>query len=527
VPEDGGGGERVRVAGLGDLLVQVVETAIGYGVGGAVTPAIEVAAQPIAKRLWAADPSMPTPAQLAAQAAATGRVGRGWAAQESAFQGFGGDAFEAMYELALSPPSPGELLELLRRGHADPGELTVAYERLGIGPEWRDRLLELRRVVLSPADAAMARQQGFIDAGEARQVAALSGVDGGDADLLFELSGLPYGVETAIELLRRGEIDDGRFAQVVREGHTKTKYTDDLLKLRFQPLSPAIAAEALIRERIDEGQAVRIAAEGGLRKDDFLLWSNMLGRPPGIAEAQGLVNRGLMDKAGFHEVVARSDVRTEYVDVLYAARERFPSIFQMRGLIKSGAVSDELAHRILLAEGYSPELVGGIIAAAHGEKTQATKDLSQAMVVELYQAGLEDETWALARLGELGYNSDEAESVLLVNEARRLLSSLNAAIGKIHAHYVNHDVGREATIGQLDKLTIGAEARNRLLDLWDIERDANVRRLTSAQVGQALKHSLITAADAHDRWVQMGYPDADATVLVELSEKAPPGAAAA
>jgi len=517
--------QRVRIAGLGDLLVQVVETAIGYGVGGAVAPAIEVAAQPIAKRLWAVNPSMPTPAQIAAQAAATGRVERGWAELEARFQGIGSAPFAAMYELSLTPPSSGELIELLRRGEVDRGQVLTGLQRLGIGPEFRSSLLALRRVHLSPADAAMARQQGFVDAAEARRIAAIGGVEAPDADLLFELSGLPYGIETGLELLRRGEIDEGRFRQVVREGHTKTKYSDDLLKLRFMPLSPAIAAEALIRERIDEAKAVHIAAEGGINRDDFLLWSNMLGRPPGIAQAQSAVNRGLMDRAGFREVVARSDVRTQYTDLLFAMRERFPSIFQMRGLIANGAVSDALARTILLAEGYRAELVDGIIAAAHGTKTQKTKDLSESMVVELFQAGVEDHAWCVARLTELGYDAGEADALLLVNEARRLLTTLNAAIARIKARYVAHDVSREDSVGRLDKLGIGAEARNRLLDLWDIEREANVRRLSPAQVGQALKHGIIDAAEAQRRWEQMGYPSDDAKVLVELTGAAPAGAA--
>ncbi len=499
------------------LLSRFFQDAFGFGIGSATADAIRPFVQPEANKAWSLAPTKPLDPGDAALVEVRSDGAALDGGHEAAQTGLDSKRFAALVEASRTPPGAGELLELLRRGAVEGPAVEKALRQGGTRPEWTGPLLGLRRVFLSPADAAMARQQGFVDQAQAREIAGRGGVEPLDADLMFELSGLPYGIGEALDLLRRGKIDEGRFRQVVREGHTKTKYTDDLLALQFTPLSASIAAEALIRERVSEAEAVKIAAENGIRRDDFLLWSNMLGRPVGIGQAQQAVNRGLLDRAGFREVVARSDVRTEYADLLFALRRRLPSIFQLRGLIANGSISDALAGSILRDEGYSPELIDGIISAAHGDKTKGTKDLTQATVLELYEAGLESHAWAVTQLEGIGYDAGEAESLLLIQEARRLLGALNAAISRVHARFVGHEADEATATARLDALGITAEARNRLIELWDVEREANVRRLTAAQVGQALKHGLITRADAVGRWQGLGYPKEDAELLAGLA----------
>jgi hypothetical protein len=511
---------------LEQLLIQVVEQAIGYGVGGAITPAIEVAAQPISNRLWEADPSRPLDPATAALVAATGRSDPAWAAREAARNGTGPDAFAALRKAALQAPALGELLELLRRGEIQAGDVETALERLGIEPDWRRRLLVLRRIHLSPADAAMARQQGFIQVPEHHAIAALGGIEPADADLQYELSGLPYGIGEALELLRRDEIDDNRFRQVVREGHTKTKYTDDLLKLRYTPLSAAVAAELLIRERIGRDEALKIARENGMREKDFLDWSHGLGRPPGIMEALTLVNRGVMDKGGFHEVVARSDVRTEYVDQLFELRHRYPSLFQLRALIANGSITDDYAHDILKLQGYPAKLIDGIIHAAHGAKTTHHKTVSLSVIEQLYESGLESREWFTGELERLGYDEADRADLINVLEVKRLVGEVTHALAMLRSRYTGWKIGRDVVVAELIELLADDRARTRLIGLWDMEREANRPVLTKAEIGQALRVGRFAVDEAVQRWVDIGLSRDDAVTHAWIVLKRDPYAAA-
>jgi hypothetical protein len=146
------------------------------------------------------------------------------------------------------------------------------------------------------------------------------------------------------------------------------------------------------------------------------------------------------------------------------------------------------------------------------------------MIEQLYEAGLETRDWAVGALQSIGYDANEADLYLSLLDARRVLKAINSRLNVIHRSYVNHKVGRNVAAEELDAEGIGDVARNLLLDQWDAERDANVTRLTNAQIGSALKHSIIRKDDAIMRWMQNGYPQDDANVLAELATVAPHGA---
>lgn len=505
--------------------------ALGYGVGSAMGPALAPSVQDIANELWMLHPSRPIDPSIAAQVAIKHPGLFGAMEHESQLSGFNSGRFKSIIDAINVPLGLGEMLELFRRGDISEAELEAGLRSALVENDWIAHTAKLARILLSPAELAAMRQQGFIDEGEHKSRARLQGVTPADAELQFEIAGLPPGIGEAIELLRRGEINESRFAQIVREGHTKTKYTTDLLKLRRQPLSASIAAEALVRERVSQSRALEIAKENGLEREDFLLYSNMLGRPIAPGQAQDAVNRELVGPIGseqsrsfFREVVARSDVRTEYADILYDLRINYPSLFQMRTLIENGAIDDDYARRILQSQGYEAKLAEGIIAGAHSKKTEKTKDLTQSMIIDLYEGGFEPQDWAVKSLIALGYDQAEAELLISLVDARRVISALRAQLNVIHRSYVNHKVSRDRAIEQLDAFGIGDVARDLLVESWDAERAANVTRLTNAQIGSALHKGIITKDDAVQRWMQNGYPQEDAEVLAKLATTAAPAA---
>jgi hypothetical protein len=500
---------------------RTLEEIIGYGVGGAVTPVVEWLSRPIAYKVNSENPNL----VLDPQSAAVAQVrlhGTGYdGTSDAAASGLNGERYGKLLAAAMTPPSTGELLELLRRAKLTEEQVRIALVRGGLAEEWIDAYLNLRAVLLSPADLAMARQQGFITDDESRTRSALQGVDAQDADLLFELSGLPPGADTAVELLARGEIGEDLFAQMIREGHTKTKYIPQMLALRWQPLSASVAAEALIRERISEAEAVAIAEKNRIQKDDFLLWSNMLGRPMPTGEALTLVRRGEMNASAFREVVARSDVRTEYTDDLLKLKRVLPPLFQMTRLVASGAIDDETATGILLDEGYDAVVAHGVVRAAHSSKTSATKNLAASQIDSLYESGLESRDWALTALVGLGYDQHEAEWHLELLDAKRLIAALQSDLNLIHREYVSHKIDEATASQELDQLQIAATVRDSLLQTWDSERTANIARLTNAQIGAALKGGFFGKDDAVSRWMHNGYTQDDAHILAELHTKTP------
>lgn len=497
--------------------IGLLEQILGYGVGGAVTPVVEWAARPIAYDLNAANPNLQLDPQTLALVQMRLEPGTFDGTQEAASSGMDADRYAKVFASLFSPPSNGEILELMRRQVLPLDVGKSALIRNGLAEEWIDQYVDLQRILLSPQDLAMARQQGFVTDDESRSRSLLQGVEAADADLLFEMSGLPPGADTAMQMLRRGIADEELFAQMIREGHTKTKYIPQLLELFYEPLSASVAAEALVRERMPQDEAVAIAAKNGIAEADFLQWVDILGRPIGIMEGITLLRRGDINDADFKEIVARSDVRTEYTDDLLKLKLNLPPLFQVSRMLANGSITDDKATEILLDEGYEADVVKGLIHSGHATKTSGTKHLAASQIDLLYESGLESRQWANDALIGLGYDADEAEWHLELLDAKRLMAALQSDLNLIHRLYVTHKIDEPTASTNLDQLQIRTDVRDTLLQQWTNERTENVTRLTNAQIGRALKDGFIQATDAISRWMNNGYSEDDAMILAELA----------
>lgn len=516
------------LGGIGGIVAGTGEQAIGFGIGQALASVLQPEATSLAQASWNADPSLAMDPQTAALLVRLGVITHDHGAGEARLTGMDGARFAQLVGSTKAPPAAAELLDLERRGKLPAGALRLWLERGGLDGQYLDAYTDLVRVHLSPADAAMARQQGFITVEQSHEIGRLGGLTPDDSDLLYELSGLPPGVVEGLELLRRGHIDEQRFAQIVREGHTKTKYTADLLNLRYTPLSPAIAAEAVVRERIPVEHGRQVADQNGMRVEDFDLYVNMLGRPMGIGQALTLVRRGKLDHAGFREVVARSDVRTEYADDLLELRTVYPPLFQLIRLVTAGTLDDATALDILDKEGYAPELAHKIVAGAHAGRTGATKHLAASIIDTLFEAGLESHEAAVKAIEALGYTVEQAAEYLDLHTARRVVSELTHGVTLVRSRYTSWKVDAVAAHDTLATLGVDAATIERLLTWWKAERDANAPVLTIAEIAAAFHYQRFTYDQATQELVKRGLsPDDALTVLWNRTHGDPrPGAGA-
>lgn len=498
-------------------IAQIGELAAGYAIGGAVSAAIEPALQSLRNRLWISDPALPVDVGTMAALVRMGRETRDDGAAEARHTGVNDHNFDRYVAASHSPPGAGELLELYRRGRLGLGELETWLERAGLDERTVADYVTLARTHLSPAEAAMARQQSFLTADEQHTVAGYAGVEPADADVQFEISGEPPGALQMIELLRRGKISEARVRQAVVEGRIKLKYVDDVLMLREVPLSPAIAAEAVLRERHLPRDAHYYAEAAGLSTADFDAWVDMMGRPIAVGEALTIINRGFKGapdgaeaQAYFREVVARSDVRTEYADDLRHLRVHYPPLFQVQRALENGTITKAIAHDTLTKEGYPPEWVDAIVNAHAGGKTAKARDLSAAIIDTLYEAGIDTHPEAEAALEHLGYDPEEASKYLDLWLARRIVGELVAAVSIVRRRYVSWHIDKPEAQKLLGELPLRADYAEKTLPTWDAEREANSPTLTASEIERGFHYARFSFDEAMQRLQLLGYTLDDA-----------------
>ena len=525
------------LGGIESAAAQTAELAVGYGAGAAVGAILLPATTTLQKQAWSTSPVQPDDLPTIVRLTLSGRITVAEAEALARLVGFDAGPLQNALDAAKTLPGGADLFDLYRRGRIDQGQLRGGLLRSGLDERYVDDYLTLVRNLPSIADLAMFKQQGFIDDATFRERSAATGFTEADAQLYFEAAGLPPGIETGLQLLRRKLIDEARFAQYVAEGHTKTKYTGDLLHLVTQPLSASVAAEALIRERISEDEAVRIAAENGYSRDDFLTWSNMLGRPIATGEAYRAVNRGLVGEQGsaesrkfFREVVARSDVRTEYADILYELRTRYPSFFQVVRLLGQNAISPELARQAFDDEGLPKPWQEAIISGSAGGGKTKRKQLAASIVETLYDAGLETHDEATKALSELGYQPEDADALTRLWLARRIVAEQVRGVSLVRGRYTTWKIDRHQAMSELVVLVDEADTRERLLKFWDVEREANAPVLTLGEIKQAFKYGRYSFDQANEALQRLGWSQDDALTHLWIEAhgdpRPKPGAAA-
>lgn len=495
----------------------VVEQTIGYATGSAASAALAPEVQPFANDAWAAHPSMPVSPQELAAMVVQAIMEEPDAADEARMTGINPDRFHRLVRLSGDPPGPETLLAMHDRNYINEATLTEGLRQSRLKPEWVEPYKRMSRELLTAQTLAEMVVQGVLSHDVATAAAQRVSVEPDDFALLVRVAGSPPGPMESLDMWNRGIMSEDEVDNALMQSRLKPEWVPQFKQLRELVLTPAVAAELVLKQRIPYAQGFAIAHKSGMSETDFRLMADVNGRPIGTVQALQLARRGEFTRDKFTEVVARSDVRTEYADDLWNLRIVLPRMATITRLVTAGEITDARALELVTQLGYEHDIAAAIVNSAKKGKTTHQRDLTASMVDTLYESGLESRQWALDTLRALGYDDDESAMHLMLLDARRLLSAATAELNLIHRMYVGHKYDRDTATNHLDGMEINPEVRNQLLDTWDHERAANVTRLTNAQIGSALKKGIIPQDDAIARWEANGYPHEDAVVLAAIA----------
>src|SRR5438067_2306728 len=128
------------------------------------------------------------------------------------------------------------------------------------------------------------------------------------------------GIGELYAMWRRGLISDADFTHGLRKAKLETRYDAGLEGLHDVLLSSEELAAMQQQGFVDATRANSEGALQGVTPDRQQLRFEVAGLPPGHAEAQHLLNRGLIDEATFAEMIREGHTKTKYTGVLEQAR---------------------------------------------------------------------------------------------------------------------------------------------------------------------------------------------------------------
>ena len=499
-PATGGGG--AIVASLRGLLSRffssAVSNAAGYGVGGAILPTLEPLTRDLANATWSLHPEMPLPLNAAAHAELRGFMSRGAAEQESSYTGFDTDRYAIARQLVSQPPAVDTLLTLRRRGAIDADDFNDALRQHGFLDRWLGRFAALLPVLPSVTDMVRFAVREVYDPAQRAALdldAEFPGAFADDAErigLSRETAGNYWAAhwdlpsfEQMAQMRFRGELTGDQFSRGLRALDYAPTWRPKLeaIARAIPPISD------MIRFAVRDVYTPATVAAFGLDADF----------PPEFAAE-----------------AAKHGMESPYPEQYWAAHWRLPSALQGYRMLWRGELNAAQLDTLLKALDYPPFFRSKLANIAH--IVPGRIDLKRLLRHEII-----DREEVRRGYERIGYAPADAENMTRIAESElesgtETLKWLDTARRRLytvaHNEYLDASLDSAQALALIQRVGAGANEANRVLDLWNAERDIERLELTPAQIKRAFKAARFDHDTAVAELAERGMTAEDADIYL-------------
>lgn len=438
--------------------------------------------------------------------------------------GINRDRFRVIEALQSTTLSAEYILELLNRGLIDGTMALGLFRRAGWDLDHANHLMSMRHRLVSIQEAAAMANRDIVTEAQGRAIARQNGYTDADFDMYNLLGGEPPDTTALILAWRRGIINESDVDRALVQGPLRKEWIPVVKQLQFVPLDPQELANAVNQGHMDLVTATAVAEQSGLRPADFQVIIDNAGIPPGPQEALDWISRGIITEDDFRTIFLESRIKNKYINLYLKARTTILTMAEIRSLFSKGVMTQAQALQRLGERGYTAEDAGIILAGASVDKTQSTKDLTQAQTVRLYTDRLIDHDAAMAMLTALGYDDQEAGFILSIADVDRELKFVNASVSRIHNLLIARRISTGEASSALDRLQVPPAARDDLLRIWQVDLDVSTKDLTTAEVIAATKLGVFLTGPAFNKLQGQGYASDDALTKLKIAKLLLPNA---
>lgn len=404
---------------LGKFFGHTVSEGAAFAAGLAVAPTLHPVVQQVANEAWSKYQTRPLDPASLAEIVAEHVEREGWGATEAAKNGISPGNFAALVEATRNAPGLETLLEARRRGFITPAQLDHGLDKARLEEQWKAALAKLTTRLLDLAPIAEGIQRGLLPApfglpynpqpGGGRipsfpeanpdlvNNTGRLGYTTDDLFLLTALAGNPPGPQALFRAQFRGAIDDADVTRGLVEGRARAEWAPAFEADAREIPSVTNYVEARVRGWINDAEMNAGTARHGMSPEDTHLEFLIHGRPLSWHQVFiGLRRGGSYDgpTAGidppFLKALQESNIRPEWYDLAWAQRYTYPAAFVLRALTQDGDISQAESERILLYEGWEPELAHTVstkwAAPSVGGLSPAVKNAQGRFITAIHKA---------------------------------------------------------------------------------------------------------------------------------------------
>jgi hypothetical protein len=308
------------------------------------------------------------------------------------------------------------------------------------------------------------------------------------------------------EALNHGVIDTGRAVDFMRRAGFHPDHIDYIMALRHTFIQPATLAAMVVRGVVSQSDGAIHASRSGLRPDDFGLMVRATGNPPGAQELLFAYRKGQIDKGRLEHGLRQSDLRDEWIDVIEGLRfQPMSTEAAVSGVVQS-VLSPAQGQQIAEQNGLQPDHFPRLVEIAGNPPGPET-------AMEWLRRGIIDEPTARQAMRESNLKNKYIDAMLRTKVRLPPQDSVRAMFRK-------GVLDRNVALDTLLKLGFEPTIAAALLNAESATKTDKERDLTKSEVRQLYADRAITRADATEMLVALGYDQAEADFILDLSELA-------
>ena len=241
---------------------------------------------------------------------------------------------------------------------------------------------------------------------------------------------------------------------------------------------------------------------------------------PSIQQGYEMLHRGVID-------TKQLDLLFRIVEIPPYWREKLLKIayhpytrVDVRRMHKIGVLNDEQLIRNYLDLGFDSDKAKGMAEFTKKYNQQTAKGISKSEVLKGYREKLIEEKEAIAMLLQLGYPLDETTYLLRFQDYQELKEIQDDEITEIRLRYEENLLNEAEARRQLDNLNLQSRQTDALIRKWRIQRFADRKIPSKADLGKFLRAQIITREKYKEELARLGYSQQYIAWYMELDLKA-------
>lgn len=246
---------------------------------------------------------------------------------------------------------------------------------------------------------------------------------------------------------------------------------------------------------------------------------------PSFSQASELYHRSIISIEELTQLLKAQDVMPFWRDKIIKLAETPYTRVDVRRMYQLGIMTVEEVLRSYMDLGYSEEKAKKMTLFATQDNPSDTKDLTKVEILASYESGLIDSETCIEVITSLGYSKNEAQTLVSLNDIKRLRGYTNKLISSLKREFLNERLTEENARASLSQLNLKSDAIEETIMAWSLDILPKLATPTKAELLKWYGAGKITVKILQEQLSNMGYSSAwinlyvgSAKIITEVTE---------